>query len=141
MMALAVAVTYAAYFSRGVSAKARARGIAGFVAASALFLVFYLGLNYRFVRRIDVPSRNTSVLVSVGYERTEFANTTFGSATDEEILRQRGPEDEQIRKLWAFGSVLTARLVLFGSYCGFVLALISAVSVGIVSQLEEGKPV
>jgi len=77
------------------------------------------------------------VLVSVGYERTEFTNATFGSMTDEEVLRQRGTDEEQIRKLWTPTSVIIARLALFGSYCGFVLALISAFSVGIVSQLEE----
>ena len=136
---LALAATYAAYFGRGASTRYRFRRVAGLVATAAFFLVLYLTLSFCFVRRIDIPTRGTSVFVSVGYERTEFAKTTFGSATDEEMLRQRGPDEEQVRRLWTPLSLLLARLGLLASYCGFVLALVLALSVGIIFQLEDSK--
>jgi hypothetical protein len=139
-LVLAVAVTYAAYFSRGATVRSRPWRIAGLVVMASFCLVLYLALSFRFVRRIDVPSRATSILVTVGYQRTEFANRTFGSATDEEMLRQRGPNEEQVERLWTPKSVLAARLELFASYSGFVLALVLAFSVGIVFQLEDAAP-
>jgi hypothetical protein len=141
---LAGAVTYVAYFSIGVTARSRFRRVAVPFVVAAFCVIFYLAASLWFVRRIDIPAIGKSVLVSVGYKRTEFAVTTFGSATDEEMLRQRGPDEEQIRKLWTPASVLIARLTLFTFYCGSVLTLVYAFSVGVGSvpcDVTDSEPI
>jgi hypothetical protein len=136
---LAIAFTYAAYFSRQPKIKMRIRRVSGLVALAALCFLSYLILSVQFVRRIEIPSRGASVFLSVGYDRTEFAIATFGPATDEEMLRQRGPDEEQTRRLWTPKSVAIVRLSLFGSYLGSILALVFAFSVGVVFQLEDSR--
>lgn len=73
----------------------------------------YLAANQRFVRRIEVPSRETSVTVSVGYRRTQFAQQTFGPASDWAMLKARGTDEEEIERLWTVKSVIVARLTLY----------------------------
>src|SRR5208283_4435937 len=63
-------------------------------------LLAYLSAYQGFVRRVDIPSRETSVYVSVGYQRTAFADQTFGPASDWEMLRARGTSEEEIGRLW-----------------------------------------
>jgi hypothetical protein len=76
-------------------------------------LAGYLAAYQRFVRRIEVPSRETSVTVSVGYQRTQFAEQTFGSASDWAMLQARGTDEEEIEHLWTAKSVIIARLTLY----------------------------
>jgi hypothetical protein len=127
LVCLAFLVTYLVYFWQG--------GRWPLVAAAAiafLSLCSYIALYPQFVLRIDVPAQKTTVRVSVGYDRTPFARTTFGSASDEDMLRARGFDDEEIKKLWTYQSLTLARLALFASYCGFILGLVAVFSLGIV---------
>ena len=70
--------------------------------------------------------------VSIGYDRTPFAKANFSSDSDEDMVRARGFDDEEIKKLWTYPSLMVTRLALFGSYCGFILGLVATFSLGIV---------
>lgn len=127
LVVLAFLVTIAVYFWKGDKWLLVAAGLASFVC-----LCVYVALYPRFVLRIDVPSQNTLVRVSVGYDRTQFAKTTFGPDSDEDMLRARGTDDEEIKKLWTYQSLTVARLALLVSYCGFILGFVAAFSLAIV---------
>lgn len=96
-------------------------------------LVFILGIlgagtflvsTTLFVRTIERPAISDTVTVSVGYERTQFARNTFRDDTDENMLRQRGPTEEEIRRLWTPRSIIVARLSLLLSYFLFLISVI-----------------
>jgi hypothetical protein len=134
LLCLAVLVTYLVYFWRGGKWLLSVAALLAFLSLCA-----YLALYPRFVLRVDIPSLKTTTRVSVGYDRTPFAKAHFSSDSDEDMLRARGFDDEEIKKLWTYRSLIVARLVLFGSYCGFILGLVAAFSLGVVlGQSEKG---
>jgi hypothetical protein len=139
----AVAVTFGVFFWASRLSVNIARVIAISFAISALSFCLYFGLHIGFVRRLDVPSQKTTVYVSVGYERTEFAKANFKSATDEDLIRGRGMDDEQIRLLWTTKSLIIARLSLYVSYCVCILGLVLAFSTGVAHDVlsREGSAV
>jgi hypothetical protein len=134
LLCLAVLVTYLVYFWRGGKWFLVVAALVAF-----LSLCVYIALYPRFVLRVDIRSTKTSARVSVGYDRTPFARATFGSDSDEDMLRARGFDDEEIKKLWTYRSLVIARLALFASYCGFMLGLVAAFSLGIVLRLSENE--
>jgi hypothetical protein len=134
LLCLAVLVTYLVYFWRGGRWLLVAAAVVTF-----LCLCTYIALYPRFVLRIDIPSQKTAMRVSVGYDRTPFASATFSSESDEDMLRARGFDDEEIKKLWTYRSLIVARLALFASYCGFILGLVAAFSLGIVLNQPENS--
>jgi hypothetical protein len=85
------------------------------LAVAVVSTIIYLVSYQAFVRRIEIPSRHTSVHVSVGYQRTDFANQTFGAASDWALLQARGTDDEEILRLWTAKSLILARLCLYSS--------------------------
>jgi hypothetical protein len=99
LLCLAVLLTYLVYFWRG----------GRWVLVVAAFVTFlslcgYIALYPRFVLRVDVPSQKTAVRVSIGYDRTPFATANFSSDSDEDMLRARGFDDEEVKKLWTYWS-------------------------------------
>lgn len=137
LVLLAFAVTFAVYFLASDISRNTGRVIAIAIAVSVVGLFVYFALFEGFVRGIDIPSRNTTVYVTVGYERTPFAMTTFDSAPDEVMLRSRGTDEEQLRTLWTLKSLIIVRLALFASYCTIVLALVAAFSCGVVNEASQ----
>jgi hypothetical protein len=94
----------------------------------------------RFVRRVEIPSRNESVLVSIGTQRTEFATKNFPGNTDLEMLKQRGLGEEEVEKLWTLNSISLARLLLWAPYCGLFLFSLAALGIGIASEVQKQAP-
>jgi hypothetical protein len=141
LIILCAGITYLVYFIfQGQSSKARKRTfLMLLLVAPLLSVLLYMSLCLLFVRKIDIPTLQRSVYVSVGYQRSEFAKKTFGSMTDEEMLRQRSVEEEEIQKLWTPFSILVVRLALFVSWCGFALSLISGFSLGVLDQVERRR--
>jgi hypothetical protein len=92
----------------------------------------------RFVRAIPEVNQADHI-VSVGYKRTEFAKSTLGDASDEEMLRDRGLTDEDIRSLWTTRSLSLSRLLLFVSCMGCTLSLVALASLGVLLQARESK--
>jgi hypothetical protein len=109
------------------------------VVLPVLSLSVYFGLCFRYVRRVDIPTLGRSIYVSVGSQRSEFASQNFGSMTDEDMLRQRGLADEEVRRLWTECSVMRVRLGLLLSWCGIFLPFISGLSLGVLDQLERAS--
>ena len=94
-------------------------------------LAAYAVCHWKFVRKVDIPAISSSALVSVGYERTTFAQKNFKEVSDWEMLRQRGPYEEQIWGLWTTRSIILARLSLLTSFFLFTAALVLAFSLGV----------
>jgi hypothetical protein len=135
-VAFAVLATYIAFFFGQGNAKAKVS-----VAASLglVFFLAFLGLSLRLVRTIDVPSQGSSVAVSVGFERSDFAKKTFANDSDWEMLRQRGMSEEEIEKLWTPNSVIAGRLALWVACVGFVVSSVFALCFGLVSNAVRGQ--
>ncbi len=130
---LAVAMTYACFYS--VTPANITRKFMRIISVSLLALFCYLLCFQHFVRKIDVPASDSAIFVSVGYQRTAFANQTFGSEGDWDMLRARGTSEEEVSKLWTARSLDLARFFLFASYCGFLLPLVSVLSLGVRYQM------
>lgn len=135
----ALATTYFAFFARGIGHESFRRRVRVAIVCGLIFLFTYIALLTLFVRTIEIPSRGTSVQISVGLERTEFARANFGGESDWEILRDRGTDEEQVWKLWTPQSLLFCRLSLYIAYCLCLLSLVAAFSWGVLSELEESN--
>ncbi len=131
---LAVAITYVSFYSSQRPSNILLRfGFLGAIALVALFC--YLVALQHFVRKIEIPAISSTIFVSVGYERTSFANQTFSAETDWDMLRERGTTDEDLSRLWTARSLDIARLCLFACYCGVVLPLVLIFSLGVRYQM------
>lgn len=136
LVALSLAVSLGVYFLAAVKPpKSPSRVVWITLALAVVFLLVYLSAYQRFVRQIEIPSRGSSVYVSVGYQRTQFAEQTFGPASDEEMLRARGTNEEEIGRLWTKKSLIIARLVLYFSCTLTTLALLFLFSFGVAHDV------
>jgi hypothetical protein len=133
----ALATTYGAFFVRSRTNNDNTKRIVGGFILGFLCFCVYLALSTRFVRVIAIPSTNSSVQVSVGYERTDFAKENFANVSDWEMLRERGTDEEEIWRLWTVRSLLTVRVLLFVTYCLSILALVAAFGWGVLAQSGE----
>jgi len=127
LLCLSLLATLLVYFWSGGKWPLVAAFLLSFVSLSA-----YIALYSQFVLRINVPSQDAVIRVSVGHQRTEFAQSNFGRDSDEDMLRARGTSDEEIKKLWTSGSLYRARLALFVTYCCFIFGLVAAFSLGVL---------
>ena len=134
----ALATTYSVFFTaRETDDSGCRRRIHAAIICALIFLILYIGLFTGFVRKIEIPSKETAVQISVGFERTEFAKANFRGESDWEVLRERGTDEEQVWKLWTLRSIVISRLSLYGAYCIVLLSLVAAFSWGVLSELEK----
>jgi len=133
----AVGVTYAAFHWRDGLTRVSKRAIMLTMLFAIVSFFVYLALFLRFERRVDIPSEKTAVFVTVGSERTPFADSNFPAYSDEDMLRARGPYEEQVRLLWTYKSLVIARLALYISYCGTVLGFVAAFSLGVIPETRH----
>jgi hypothetical protein len=132
-------VTYVVFvYCRGVRKVPRKAFLAlfgGMVLGSGALIPLYTS----FVRRVEIPSANEEVFVSIGYEQTDFAVQTYpkGKWTDWDILRDRGPWEEQIQKLWTPRSIYIVRLSLWVCYLMTLTCFISVVSLAAYQHVLE----
>ena len=106
----ALAATFVVYFWRLRNVP---RAIAILIVAFLVFAVVYAVAFLSSVRTIEIPSKETSVMVSVGYFRSGFALKNFADSSDEQMLSSRGPNEEEIRRCWTPGSLIASRMVLW----------------------------
>jgi hypothetical protein len=95
----------------------------------------YYSLQY--VLKINTP--DSFYLVSVGSDRTDFANHTF--AKDESpwnMVKQRGLSDEDITKIWTRESVRNNRLKLFFSYLMTAVFWASVFALATALEINSG---
>lgn len=135
---LGALVTLVVYFSKDHLASINRNGriwtLFATITLSLIGLVSFFILSQRFVRSIMIPSKSTEIIVSVGYERTEFAQKNFGAATDWELLRYRGLNEEEVQRLWTPQSIIIARLGLFVSYLVFLMSAVASSSLGVLLE-------
>jgi hypothetical protein len=121
--------TYVVYLLQGSSERSRRRLTLILWLSAFVGCALYLAVATRFVRIVPIPTLQDSIAVSVGFERTPFAKA-LGEASDFDLLRLRGPEEEEIQKLWTFRSLILARLALWTFYCGVISAFVGIFSLG-----------
>ncbi len=134
-MVFALAATYCSYFYRAAHHNDNGKRVYRAMMMALLPLIVYVGLLIRFVRTVDIPSMGTAAQVSVGWERTEFARANFDGETDWDLLRSRGPNEEEIWRLWTPTSLLVSRMSLYAAYISTLLLLVSAFSWGVLFEL------
>ncbi|HTV13978.1 MAG TPA: hypothetical protein VME68_04635 [Acidobacteriaceae bacterium] len=115
-------------------------GIAA-LGSGVVFLVAF-GAYFVFVShyivRIDVPDK--AILVSIGSERTPWAQKTFGDKSDVVMLKERGQSEEDIRMLWTDRSIMHARAELLGSFLAIGAAFMFTVGSFVrISALRHTK--
>ncbi len=125
---LALLVTCVVFVWGGEKPRAKSRRTAVSLCVAFVFFVCYLGLYSRFVRQVDISSAAKTVYVSVGYDRTPLAARSFPEMSDEEMLVQRGPYEDQIQLLWTARSLLVVRIGLSVSYCAFLMCVVAVLS-------------
>jgi|ERR1700678_3084328 hypothetical protein len=134
-VAFALFSTYVSYFICNEDAqKARKWVRNAFIFGFIVFLL-YLGCFIRFIRTVEIPTRSTSISVSVGFERSDFAKRNFASQTDFEMLRARGPYEEEIAQLWTPRSLVAVRVALFLLYSLVLSSFVCAFSWGIIADM------
>lgn len=132
--------TYVVYLLQGSSESSRRKLTLILWLFAFIACALYLAAATRFVRIISIPTLHDSVAVSVGFERTTFAKA-LGEASDFDLLRLRGPQEEEIQKLWTFRSLTLSRLALWTFYCGVVSAFAGIFSLGALEHaLLPSKP-
>jgi hypothetical protein len=122
---------------RKVPRKAILALLGGMVLGSVALMLLYNS----FVLRVEIPSVDAEVYVSIGYQRTDFAVQTYPEEkwTDSDMLRDRGPWEEQIKKLWTRRSISIVRVLLWLFYAMSLACLISIMSLAVYQQ-ELEKP-
>jgi hypothetical protein len=131
-------VTYAAYFSKDFAISTIRRIRCGALLFGILLSCSHVALHMRFVRKLELP-RESAVWVTVGYQRTPFAQSTFGDATDWELLRDRGFDEEEVNRLWTWRSLCIARLALLLTYFGVVASAMVMFSLGVLEELRTHR--
>lgn len=97
-----------------------------------------IALYMPYVRVVSVPSVNSEVPVSIGYQRTDFALQTYPQSDDWEMLHDRGPWEEQIQKLWTLRSICVVRVLLWLSYTLALACFLAVVSLAAYHHAGEG---
>lgn len=136
---VALVVTYLAFLRKNAAASKIKRSMTVFLCIAAMFFCGYLAARIYFVRTVDITSVDRVDIVSVGYERTAFAKSVFGSETDLDMLRSRGNNDEEILRLWTTRSVYISRMALISSYLGCALSLVAIASLAVLLRVRESS--
>lgn len=134
---LGLAVTYLMFWMKHLAEiRVRSRMKLFFIVSVGFFCV-YFWLHFRFVQRIDIPSAGEHTFVSVGYQRSQFALSSFHGISDSGMLHSRGFSEEEITNLWTPKSLYLSRLALFLSFIGCMLSLVALASLGVLLRAIE----
>jgi hypothetical protein len=107
-----------------------ALGVAlGFCALIVLYVLF--------VRRVPVLGADLEVPVSIGYQRTEFAQLRYSGVSDVDMLQRTGPTEELIQKLWTRHSIFTVRILLWLFYTLAATCFLGVVSFFVYQHAAE----
>jgi hypothetical protein len=116
------------------------------VAPIILALSFLVGagllsfLYVRYVRVIRVEVKDLNLPMTIGYERTDFAQKWYAGRTDWEMLHDRGPREESVQLLWTSQSIWIVRLALWACYTLTLGSLLSVLSIGVYHHVSEKDP-
>jgi hypothetical protein len=93
------------------------------ILCSTATLVFYSNSVNASVIRLEGFNPHAIARVSVGSERTDFANENFRGKSNIEMVKEYGHKEEDIQKLFTEDSIYHQRSKLLYSYIGFFVAL------------------
>lgn len=95
----------------------------------------WIALFTSYVKHVALPDQE--VAVSIGFRRTPFALREYPRETDSEMLRDRGPWEPQIEKLWTCPSIIVVRTLLWLSYTLTLACFLSLLSFAAYQRAEE----
>jgi hypothetical protein len=101
------------------------------IVGALLSFFLLIGMYVSFVRDIAVPSVNQEVLVSIGYQRTDFALKTYPTSSDWSMLHDQGPSEESIQTLWTRHSIWIVRGILWLLYTVTLACFLVVICVGV----------
>jgi hypothetical protein len=109
--------------------------------AAMLGVVALIALYSLYVKDIPIRSTNVNVLVSVGYERTDFALKTYPYPlwTEYTMLHDTGPQEEKIQLLWTRKSIWIVRVLLWAAYTLALVCCLSVVSLMVYQHALEKR--
>jgi hypothetical protein len=103
--------------------------VLGFCALVVLYVLY--------VRRVPVLGADLEVPVSIGYQRTEFAQLRYSGVSDVDMLQRASPTEEAIQKLWTRQSIITVRILLWSFYTLTATCFLSVVSFFVYQHAAE----
>jgi hypothetical protein len=112
------------------------------IVGTMLVFFMFMGMYEFFVIKVAVPSVNQEVLVSRGYQRTDFALKTYPNSNDREMLHDQGPSEETVHLLWTPTSIWIVRGSLWLLYTVTLACILVVACVGVyqhASDVPEGK--
>lgn len=128
---------FAVFYCCRAAQKIRPTLFAYLIAGATFGICALIALYIPYVRRIEVPSVGLEVPVSIGYQRTDFALKTYPQWTDWAMLHDRGPQEEQIQKLWTRQSIIVVRILLWLAYSSILVCGLSIVNIGAYQHAAE----
>jgi len=95
----------------------------------AIMLGITLGMLYTlYIHRIELPTVKQTVLVSVGYQRSEFGNKPeYKQLTEREVLLKYGTNERVVEKFWDGESTIQIRVIIYLVYL-FLLIILTSIS-------------
>jgi hypothetical protein len=106
---------------------------------SVLSVCALILLYVNFVRIVPIKNLNLDVPVSIGYERTDLAREIYPYPkwNDLTMLKDAGPQEEQIQDLWTYRSIVVVRIFLWLFYNLALVFLLSGVCIGVYQFAGE----
>ncbi|HVZ84908.1 MAG TPA: hypothetical protein VG893_14625 [Terracidiphilus sp.] len=136
-IAMLLATTYLVYqYCESRTAKTKRLLIccaAGIVVGITALIFLYAG----FVVRVPISGADSEVLVSVGWERTPLALSTYPGYTKQAMLHDSGPWEDRISALWTTRSIWTIRTLLWLAYSVVCISFISLISLMAYKHASE----
>ena len=95
-----------------------------------------------FVRAVPIPSINQTALVSVGYQKTDFAARNYPTTdwNDWTILQDAGPTEEKILTIWTLHSIGVARFLLWLFYTIALACIVGIASLMVYQHAADSPP-
>lgn len=90
-----------------------------------------------FVRFVPIDAKGTEIPVTVGYQRTKLANEVYPDYSDWQILRDAGPSEEKIQRLWTADSIWVVRFSLWLCYTITLASWIAIFSIAVYKHVLE----
>lgn len=134
-----IMVTFGAFVYCEPARQVRRSKIVAMMLGFLVGIVALIGMYGRFVRKIDIPSINQEVIVSVGYQRTRFALKTYPNWSDWDMLHDQGPSEETIQRLWTPSSVSVVRVGLWLMYTVTLGCLLVVICVGVYKHASDSS--
>jgi len=112
---------------------------AALMSGAVLGMCLLIALYVLYVRRITVQSGGLEVPVSIGYQRTGFADQNYPQSkwNDWTTLSDGGPREEKIQQLWTGHSICVVRVSLWVSYSLALSCFLAVVSLAAYQQAAE----